>query len=102
MQNKQVTLEEAATLVERGCTLGMTASELQTAPMAFLRELVRRGIGGLNLVGVTGGGLNFDLLIGAGAVASADFCHLSLGELGPAPNFQRHLRLGTFKLKDNT
>jgi hypothetical protein len=51
---------------------------------------------------LTGGGLNIDLLIGAGIVEEYETCYCSLGDLGPAPNFQRAIRSRRLKMKDNT
>ena len=82
--------------------LGMTTSILDNAPMAFLRELIRRGLKGLRVATLTGGGLNIDLLIGAGVVAQYETCYCSLGDLGPAPNFQRAVRSRRLVMKDNT
>lgn len=102
MQEKLMTLEEAATTVRDGTLLGLTTSTVDNAPMAFLRELIRRGGKQLRLVTLTGGGLNADLLIGAGVVAEYETCSCALGPYGPAPNFQRAIRIGLIKMKDST
>ncbi len=102
MQEKLMLLEEAATVVKDGFLVGLTTSTLDNAPMAFLRELIRRGAKQLRLVTLTGGGLNADLLIGAGMVAEYETCSCALGTYGPAPNFQRALRAGLIKMKDST
>jgi glutaconate CoA-transferase subunit A len=102
MQEKLMALEEAAATVRDGALMGLTTSTLDNAPMAFLRELIRRGAKQLRLVTLTGGGLNADLLIGAGAVAEYETCSCALGTYGPAPNFQRALRTGLIKMKDST
>jgi glutaconate CoA-transferase subunit A len=101
MKEKLTTLPQAARLVKEGALLGFTTAT-ENVPMAFVRELVRAGVKGLRVVTLPGGGLNADLLIGAGAVAEYETCHCSLGDLGPAPQFQRALRAGKYKLKDNT
>jgi glutaconate CoA-transferase, subunit A len=102
MKTKIATLKEAAGTVKDGMLLGMTTSILENAPMAFLREIIRRGVKGLRVATLTGGGLNIDLLIGAGVVAEYETCYCSLGDLGPAPNFQREIRIRRLKMKDNT
>lgn len=102
MQEKLMALEEAAATVRDGALMGLTTSTLDNAPMAFLRELIRRGTKSLRLITLTGGGLNADLLIGAGAVAEYETCSCSLGAYGPASNFQRALRAGLIKMKDST
>lgn len=102
MKEKLMTLEKAGSLVQDGSLLGLTSSHLENAPMAFLRELVRRGTKDLRVATLPGGGLNIDLLIGAETVAEYETCHCSLREYGQAPNFQRALRNSAIKMKDNT
>src|SRR5262249_49713594 len=102
MQDKLKSLKEAAALVRDGALVGLTTSTLDNAPMVFLRELIRQRCKQLRLVTLTGGGLNADLLIGAGVVAEYETCSCALGPYGPAPNFQRAIRAGLIKLKDST
>ncbi len=102
MKEKLMPLEKAGSLVRDGSLLGFTSSHLENAPMAFLRELVRRGAQGLRIATLPGGGLNIDLLIGAEMVAEYETCHCSLRQYGQAPNFQRALRKRAFQMKDNT
>jgi glutaconate CoA-transferase subunit A len=102
MQEKLMALEEAATFVKDGALVGLTTATLDNAPMAFLRELIRHGVKQLRLVTLTGGGLNADLLIGAGVLAEYETCSCALGVYGLAPNFQRTLRAGLIKMKDST
>jgi glutaconate CoA-transferase subunit A len=102
MQEKLMPMEEAAAVVKDGFLVGLTTSTLDNSPMAFLRELIQRGTKQLRLVTLTGGGLNADLLIGAGVVAEYETCSCALGMYGPAPNFQRALRAGLIKMKDST
>jgi glutaconate CoA-transferase subunit A len=80
----------------------MTTSVLEDTPMAFLRELIRSGKKALGVVGVTGGGLNIDILIGSDVVSLVETCSIFMGSFGPAPNFQRRLKSGNLKMKDNT
>ena len=102
MKEKILSLEEAAGLVKDGSLLGFTSQAMENCPMAFLRELVRRKKKALRVATLTGGGLNIDFLIGAGTVAEYETCHCSLGDYGPAPNFQRALRLRSIRMKDST
>ena len=102
MQNKLVSLEQAAAVVKDGVLIGLTTSTVDNAPMAFLREVIRHGTKQLRLVTLTGGGLNADLMIGAGVVAEYETCSCVLGSYGAAPNFQRALRAGLMKMKDTT
>jgi len=102
MKKKITSLQEAAAAVRDGCLLGLTTSALDNAPMAFLREIIRQGVKNLRVATLPGGGLNVDMLIGAGVVAEYETCHCSLGPFGPAPNFQRAIRTRRLKIKDNT
>lgn len=102
MREKLTLLKEAAAAVNDGALVGLTTAVVDNAPMAFLREVIRHGTKDLRLVTLTGGGLNADLLIGAGVVAEYETCSCALGLYGPAPNFQRAVRAGLIKLKDTT
>ncbi len=102
MKEKRMSLEQAAGFIKDGCLLGLTSSQLEDAPMALLREVVRRGTKDLRVTTLPGGGLNIDLLIGAGTVSEYESCYCSLGKYGQAPNFQRALRLSAIKMKDST
>lgn len=102
MREKLMSLEEAAAVVQNGALVGLTTSTIDNAPMAFLRAVIRRGVKNLGVVTLTGGGLNADLMIGAGAVATYETCSCALGPYGPAPNFQRALRTSLITMKDTT
>jgi glutaconate CoA-transferase subunit A len=102
MKEKIASLEEAGAMVQEGSLLGLTTSALDTAPMAFLRELIRQGVKNLRVATLPGGGLNVDLLIGAGVVAEYETCYCSLGDFGSAPNFQRAIHARRMKMKDST
>jgi acyl CoA:acetate/3-ketoacid CoA transferase alpha subunit len=102
MREKLVPLQDAAAVVNNCALIGLTTSTVDNTPMAFLREVVRHGAKQLQLVTLTGGGLNADFLIGAGVVAEYETCSCVMGPYGPAPNFQRALRSGLIKMKDST
>jgi len=70
--------------------------------MAATRALIRRRIRGLNLVNVPTGGLQTDMLVGAGCVASVETSGVSLGEFGQAPNFGAAVRSGNVGIRDAT
>jgi glutaconate CoA-transferase subunit A len=102
MREKVLSLNEAAGWVQNGALLGFTCHFVENAPMAFIREVVRRQTRDLRVATLPGGGLHVDFLIGAGAVSEYETCHCSLGEYGAAPNFQRALRRRSIQMKDNT
>ena len=102
MASKLQSLEQAATHVKNGASIVMTAN-LQRPPMAFLRELVRRRVRDLRVIGVVGGDLNIDFLVGAGAVAAVDTCSVTMGEFArTGPNFARYVTAARVRALDNT
>jgi len=102
MRDKLISMREAASRVRSGDRIVMSAN-MQRSPTAFLRELIRNGVGDLRLIGVTGGELNIDLPVGAGAVSVVDTCSVTLGEFArTGPNFVRLLKEGRVRSLDNT
>jgi acyl CoA:acetate/3-ketoacid CoA transferase alpha subunit len=102
MRSKLISLHEAATAVTDGARLVMTAN-LQRSPMAFLREVVRRRVRALRVIGVVGGELNIDFLVGAGAAAVVDTCSVTLGAFArTGPNFERYVIANRVRALDNT
>jgi glutaconate CoA-transferase subunit A len=102
MRDKLATLEEAAAGVKTGAQVVMSAN-MHRSPMALLRQVVRQGTRDLRLVGVVGGEINIDFLIGAGAVRSVDTCSVTLGEFArTGPNFARYVLAERVRALDNT
>jgi len=102
MREKLRTLEDAAALVATGSQVVMSAN-MTRSPMALLRQLVRQGTRGLRVVGVVGGEINIDFLVGAGAVDIVDTCSVTLGPFArTGPNFARFAQGGRVKAFDNT
>ena len=79
-------------LIRDGCGVAMTAT----------RALLRRGVQGLKLVNVPTGGMQTDLLIGAGCVAELETSGVSLGEYGAAGRFADAVQRGAITLKEAT
>jgi glutaconate CoA-transferase subunit A len=94
-------LEEALAPIAHGSTLLVPRGDAGVA-MAATRALIRRGIKRLEVVAVPTSGMQADLLIGAGCVASIEAAAVSLGEFGPAPRFAAALRAGEIFVKDTT
>jgi glutaconate CoA-transferase subunit A len=102
MTSKLATFEEAAALVADGDRIGFGGSAgLWRRPVEFARELVRAGRSGLHAFGVLNG-LEVDLLVGAGAVASTNTSYVGLDEFGQAPNFQQAATTGTIDAREYT
>ena len=102
MRNKLTTLEQAAAEVKSGAQVVMSAN-MNRSPMALLRQVVRQGTRDLRVVGVVGGEINIDFLVGANAVGAVDTCSVTLGEFArTGPNFARYVLAGRVRALDNT
>jgi glutaconate CoA-transferase subunit A len=95
------TLADLAAAVPDGAKLAVP-SDNGGVSMAATRELVRRGVRGLHLVCVPTSGLQAEILIGAGAVATLETSAVTLGEFGPAHRFIDALRQGRMRMLDST
>ena len=96
-----LTIDEAVARIESGMTIALPPEYCGVA-MAATRELLRQGTGRLNLLAVPQSGLQADLLIGAGRVATVEAAAITLGEQGPAPRFTAAVRAGTIAMVDAT
>jgi len=97
----QLTLSRLIEQIPDGVSIAVP-SENAGVSMAATRELVRRGVRGLHLICVPIGGLQPDILIGAGAVASIETSAVTLGEFGVAPRFAAAARAGGLHVVDAT
>jgi glutaconate CoA-transferase subunit A len=94
-------LTELAAAVPDGAKLVVPADNCGVA-MAATREIVRRGVRGLHLVCVPVSGMQAEILIGAGAVATLETSAITLGEFGPAHRFIDALRKRRIRILDST
>ncbi len=94
-------LNELAGAVPDGAKLAVPSDNCGVA-MAATRELVRRGVRGLHLVCVPTSGLQAEILVGAGAVATLETSAVTLGEFGPAHRFVDALRQSSIRMLDST
>ncbi len=94
-------LDELAARIEDGASLAIPP-DYSNVPLAATAALIRRNARNLNLVAVPTSGLQTDLLIGAGCVASLEAAAVSLGEFGPAPRFTDAIRHGALAMRDST
>lgn len=99
---KVASLTEAAALVADGDRVGFGGSNaLWRRPLCVARELIRQGRRDLHVFNMIGG-LEVDLLLGAGAVASTNCCYVGLDEFGQSPHFQRAAREGGVEIAEYT
>jgi glutaconate CoA-transferase subunit A len=96
-----VTLDELVGLVPSGIKLGLPV-DYAGVSMATTRPLIKRGIGRLHVVCLPTGGIQPDMLIGAGLVDTIETSAMTLGEAGGAPCFNRAVAAGTIKVLDAT
>jgi glutaconate CoA-transferase subunit A len=96
-----VTPEVMAEMVPSGCKLGLVPDDYGASP-GMIRLLIDRGVRDLHVVCAPIGGMQVDMLIGAGAVATLETSAVSLGEAGGAPCFGRAVREGSIRLLDGT
>jgi glutaconate CoA-transferase subunit A len=95
------TVADLAARVTDGAKLAIAKDESGVA-MAATLALIARGVKDLHLVTVPVSGLQADMLIGAGCVATLESSAITLGEFGAAPCFTRAIKEGTISMKDAT
>ena len=97
---KQVSLAEAAAIVQDGMTVAVGGGLSWREPMALLRELIRQGRRDLHVIG-TAHGVDVDLLWGAGAVSIIEESYVGFEQdFGMAPNYRRVCQEGQAKVHD--
>ncbi|MBV8850552.1 MAG: CoA synthetase [Methylobacteriaceae bacterium] len=94
-------LDDLVAAIPSGATLSVPADYSGIA-MAATAALVRHGTGGLHLICVPASGMQTDILVGEGLVATLETSAVTLGEAGGAPRFQAAARDGRLKLIDAT
>jgi glutaconate CoA-transferase, subunit A len=92
---------ELAARVPDGASVAL-APDYSGCALAAVRALIRRRVQGLHLIGVPQLGVQADLLIGAGCVASVEAAAVTLGEHGPAPRFVAAIKAGAIEIRDST
>ena len=94
-------LNELVTRIPDGCLLAVPKDESGVA-MAATRALVRRGVKNIHLLCVPTSGLQADLLIGAGCVATIECGAVTLDEFGLAPRFRDAVENGKIRINDSS
>ncbi len=96
-----VGLDELVAAIDPGAMVALPPDYSGVA-MAATRALIRRGVTGLHIVACPTSGLQTDMLIGAGCVATIEAAAITFGEFGAAPCFVHAVRDGAIALKDST
>jgi glutaconate CoA-transferase subunit A len=94
-------LDTLATAIPDGAKL-VVPNDPNGVSMAATRALVRRGLKDLHLVCMPTSGIQADVLIGAGCVATIETSAVSVGEYGTAPRFAAAARDGSVRILDAT
>lgn len=95
-RSKVTTLAEAVASVPNGAHLGLGGFAVQRNAIAFAHELIRQGKRDLTISQCVGG-LETDLLVGAGAVRKLIYGTGSLERLGPMGSVNRAREAGTLE-----
>lgn len=95
-------LDALVARIPDGAKLVVFKAEGGAVAMAATRALVRRGVRDLHLVTAPTSGLQADLLIGAGCVATIETSGVTLSEFGQAPRFGAAVKAGSIRIVDST
>jgi glutaconate CoA-transferase subunit A len=94
-------VDELVARIQSGSSLAVPR-DVSGVSMAATRALVRQSVTGLHLIACPTSGLQADILIGAGCVASIEAAAVFLGEFGAAPRFANAVREGSIEIRDST
>jgi glutaconate CoA-transferase, subunit A len=101
MPTTAATPASLAAAIPDGARLAL-APDYSGCSLATVKALIQRGARDLALVGLPQLGLQAELLVGAGCVATVETAAISLGELGIAPAFERTRRAGGIRVIEST
>lgn len=94
-------LGDLASHVTDGDVVAFGGKTLHRVPSAFARELVRREVRDLTVLGIANS-IEIDLLCGAGCVSAVHFGYVGFEGLGLAPNFRRTVEAGDVTALEGT
>lgn len=95
------TVDDLAGMIPDGASLAVIRDGCGVA-MGVTRALVRRNARDLRLINVPTGGIQTDLLVGAGCVTTLETSGVSLGEYGAAGRFAQAVTAGSLEIKEAT
>ncbi len=96
-----VDLETLVTRIKDGTSIALPP-DYSGCAMSAVRLLIERGVTDLRVITVPQGGLQVDLLIGAGCVSVLESAAVTLGEHGLAPRFTDAMRTGSIHMREST
>ena len=97
--SKQASLAEAAASVPDGATVALGGLSMNSAPMAFVRELVRANKRDLTVVAIVAG-MCVDWLVAAGCAPRVVAGLISFEGLGLAPHFRQGVQSGRVAMEE--
>jgi len=101
VEDKRISIEEAAKLVSDGSHLFWGGFGFQRPPMAFAHELVRQRKRNLTIY-TCGSEMDIDILSGARVVSRFELAFFAIEGIGLVPNIQRRIREGAIEIEDYT
>ncbi len=99
IDDKRITLEEAARLIPDRSELFWGGFGMQRAPIAFARELVRQKKRGLTIY-TCGSEVDLEIMVGAGVATRFDIAFTAIEALGLANNMRRRVAEGKAQVED--
>jgi glutaconate CoA-transferase subunit A len=96
-----IDLETLAARIPNGARIALPP-DYSGCAMAATRALMRRPVRDLHVVAVPAGGMQVDMLIGAGCVARVEAAAVTMGENGLAPRFTAAIKAGEIEMWDAT
>ncbi|MGQ9368322.1 CoA transferase subunit A [Azospirillum sp. ST 5-10] len=100
-KSKVASIEQAVALIRDGDVVAIGGHTARRHPMALVREIVRQGRRRLHVVGWNNG-IDMDMLIGAGCVATAETSYIGIGSLGLALNYRRAAEAGGIRVIEHS
>lgn len=100
-KSKLRSLADAVGLIKDGDVVAIGGHTARRHPMALVREIIRQSKKRLHLVGWNNG-IDMDMLIGAGCVATIETSYIGIGSFGLAMNFRRLAEAGRLRIIEHT
>ncbi|MCW3974996.1 MAG: hypothetical protein NWE86_01995 [Candidatus Bathyarchaeota archaeon] len=100
MRSKVVPLKEGVNLIE-GNLIAIGGLTIHRKPIAFIHEIIRSKIKGLNVL-TFGGGPEIDLLVAADCINRVEAAYVGFEILGFAPNFRKAVENKKIEFKECT
>lgn len=99
--DKRRSLSEAAQLIQSGNMIALGGGLCARLPMALVREIIRRGLHDLHVVG-SAHSIDVDMLVAAGSVAVCEESYVGFEQdLGLATAFRRAATSGTIEVRES-